>query len=211
VDQIRQYRIEQGLRGCVERNQIRLHSVCYSRKESSQGKKTSLMGSRITRAATHLSENEVQGRIQGEQRLWCRQRWEIIYQALKAPRKAEDIARTVGVSLATVHRVISTYKHRGGAAIETPGKGGRRHQHLTLSQERAFLEPFMARAARGEMATAAEIQRAYEEETNQPVAPVVHGSDVMSLIKNSQLDALERHSASHTAYEAPDASFCRAV
>ncbi len=40
---------------------------------------------------------------------------------------------------------------------------------------------------------------------------VVHGSDVMSLIKNSQLDALERHSASHTAYEAPDASFCRAV
>src|SRR5258708_36577566 len=35
---------------------------------------------------------------------------------------------------------------------------------------------------------------------------VVHGSDVMSLIKNSQLDALERHSASHTAYEAPDAS-----
>jgi hypothetical protein len=40
---------------------------------------------------------------------------------------------------------------------------------------------------------------------------VVHGSDVMSLITNSQLDALERHSASHTAYEAPDASFCRAV
>ena len=40
---------------------------------------------------------------------------------------------------------------------------------------------------------------------------VVHGSDVMSHIKNSQLDALERHSASHTAYEAPDASFCRAV
>ena len=121
------------------------------------------MGSRITRAATHLSENAVQERMQGEQRLWCRQRWEIIYQALKAPRKAEDIARTVGVSLTTVHRVISAYNQGGVAAIETPGKGGRRHQYLTVEQERAFLQPFVARAAQGEVATATEIHHAFEE------------------------------------------------
>ena len=129
------------------------------------------MGNRITHAATHLPEDAVNARMQGEKRAWRRQRWEIIYQALTAPRKAEDIARTVGVSLSTVHRVIATYKQGGVAAIETPGKGGRRHQHLTLEQERAFLQPFLARAARGEMATAAEIQRAYEEEAKQPVAP----------------------------------------
>jgi transposase len=120
------------------------------------------MGSRITRAATHLSENAVQERMQGEQRLWCRQRWEIIYQALKAPRKAEDIARTVGVSLTTVHRVISAYNQGGVAAIETPGKGGRRHQYLTLEQEQILLQPFLARAARGEMVTAVEIKLALE-------------------------------------------------
>jgi putative transposase len=129
------------------------------------------MGSRITRAAMHLPQDAVQERMQGQQRLWRRQRWEIIYQALKAPRKAEDIARTVGVSPTTVHRVIATYKHGGVAAIETPGKGGRRHQYLTLEQERAFLQPFLARAARGEIATAAEIQRAFEAEAKQPVAP----------------------------------------
>jgi transposase len=128
------------------------------------------MGSRITRAAPHLSEEAVRERMQGEQRPWCRRRWEIIYQALTAPRKAEDIARTVGVSLATVHRVMATYKQGGVTAIETPGKGGRRHQYLTLAQERAFLEPFMARAARGEMATAIEIQRAFEAVVKQPVA-----------------------------------------
>ena len=128
------------------------------------------MGNRITRAARHLPAEAVHERIRGEKRPWRRQRWEIIYQALTAPRQAEDIARTVGVSPSTVHRVIATYKQAGVAAIETPGKGGRRHQHLTLSQERAFLEPFRARAARGEIATAAEIQRAYEEETKQPVA-----------------------------------------
>ena len=129
------------------------------------------MGNRITHAATHLPEDAVNARMQGEKRAWRRQRWEIIYQALTAPRKAEDIARTVGVSLSTVHRVMATYKQAGVAAIETPGKGGRRHQYLTLEQERAFLQPFVARTAQGELVTAAEIRRAYEEETKQPVAP----------------------------------------
>lgn len=127
------------------------------------------MGNRITRAAPHLSENAVQERMQREQHRWCRQRWEIIDQALKAPRKAEDIARTVGVSVATVHQVISTYKRGGVAAIETPGKGGRRRQYLTLEQEHAFLQPFMARAAQGEITTVAEIHQALEERVGHPV------------------------------------------
>ncbi len=128
------------------------------------------MGSRITRAAAHLPEEAVNARMQREQRPWRRHRWEIIYQALRAPRKAEDIARTVGVSLTTVRRVISSYNRLGPTALETPGTGGRRHQYLTLSQERAFLQQFLARVARGEMTTVAEIQRAFEEETKQPVA-----------------------------------------
>ena len=89
------------------------------------------MGNRITRAARHLPVDAVQERIQAEPRLWRRQRWEIIYQALAAPRQAKEIARTVGVSLTTVHRVIAMYKQRGVAAIETAGKGGRRHQYLS--------------------------------------------------------------------------------
>ncbi len=129
------------------------------------------MGNRITRAAPHLPVGAVQERMQAEPHLWRQQRWEIIYQALTAPRKAEDIARTVGVSPATVHRVIATYNHEGVAAIETPGKGGRRHQYLTLEQERAFLQPFIARSSQGEIATVAEIQLAYEEQTKQPVVP----------------------------------------
>ena len=105
------------------------------------------MGNRITRAAPHLSAQAVWERMQKEPRPWCRRRWEIIYQALTTPRKAEDIAMAVGVSVATVHQVISTYKRRGVAAIETPGKGGRRRGYLTLEQERAFLQPFWAHAA----------------------------------------------------------------
>ena len=133
------------------------------------------MGNRITRAAMHLPVEAVQERIQGEQRLWRRQRWEIIYQALIAPRQAEDIAKTVGVSLSTVHRVIAASNQAGVVAIDTPGKGGRRHQYLTLEQEQILLQPFLARAARGEMATAVEIKRALEarighEVMSRPVA-----------------------------------------
>lgn len=127
------------------------------------------MGNRVTRAATYLSEEEVTARMQIEPRLWRRQHWLIISEALTAPRAAEDIAKTVGVSLTTVHRVIAAYNQGGVAAIETPGKGGRRHQYLTLEQERAFLQPFVARAAQGELATAAEIHRAFEERVGHPV------------------------------------------
>ena len=86
---------------------------------------------RVTRAAAHLSIEEVKSRLKTDPRSWCRQRWLIIYNALVEPRKAEEIARHCGVSKATVHDVISTYNRLGVVAVETAGKGGRRHQYLT--------------------------------------------------------------------------------
>src|SRR5215470_9285185 len=127
------------------------------------------MGSRVTRAAAHLPVEEVKHRMTHDPRFWCRHRWLIIYQALIAPRKAEEIATHTGVSVSTVRRVISTYNRFGVVAVETPGTGGRRHEYLTLEQERAFLQPFFARAAAGEIATAAEIQRAFEAQVQHPV------------------------------------------
>ena len=127
------------------------------------------MGSRVTRAVAHLPAEEVKRRMTHDPRFWCRQRWLIIYQALMAPRKAEEIATHTGVSVSTVRRVISTYNRFGVVAVETPGTGGRRHEYLTLEQERAFLAPFFARAAAGEIATAAAIQRAFEAQVQHPV------------------------------------------
>jgi transposase len=120
------------------------------------------MGTRVTRAAAHFTVEEVKQRMKLEPRFWVRQRWWIIYNALIAPRKAEEIAKHTGVSIPTVWRVISTYNRLGLAAIETPGTGGRRHEYLTAEQERAFLQPFFARAERGEIATAEQIQQAFE-------------------------------------------------
>jgi transposase len=125
---------------------------------------------RSTRAAAHLTVEEVKNRMRTDPRPLSRQRWLIIYNALVAPRKAEEIAQHCGVSKATVHQLISTYNRLGVRAVETAGKGGRRHQYLTREEEEQFLAPFFARAEAGEIATVQQIWQAFE-------ARVGHGVD----------------------------------
>lgn len=127
------------------------------------------MGHRITRAALHLSVDEVKARMNTEARPWVRRAWWIIYNALVAPRIAEEIALHTGVSATTVHRVVSTYNRLGPAALETPGKGGRRRQYLTRAEEQEVLAPFFAQAEQGEIATVQEVQRAYQAKEGHEV------------------------------------------
>ena len=134
---------------------------------------------RITRAAGHLTTEEVKTRMRTAPRPLYRQRWLIIYNALVAPRKAEEIARHCGVSKATVHALISTYNRLGSSAVETVGKGGRHNELLSWQQERELLTPFFARATEGQIATAGEIQRAYEQRVGHPV----HQSTVYRLLE----------------------------
>ncbi len=124
---------------------------------------------RVTRAAPHLSVEEVKDRARTDKRSWCRQRWLIIYNALVDPRPAAQIAKHVGVSVDTVHQVISRYNRFGVAAVETAGKGGRRHEYVTIEQEGQLLAPFFARAETGEIATAGEIKRAFEAQVGHEV------------------------------------------
>jgi transposase len=127
------------------------------------------MGHRLTRAASHLSVDEVKERMNKDARPWVREHWRIIYHALVAPRKAEEIALHTGVSATTVHRVISTYNRLGPPALETPGKGGRRHEYLTRQEEQEFLAPFFTQAQSGEIATVAQIQGAFEVKVGHEV------------------------------------------
>lgn len=124
---------------------------------------------RVTRAANHLSEEEVKQRLKYDTRPWCRQRWLIIYNALVDPRPAEEIAKHCGVSPATVHQVIFAYNRAGVEAVETAGRGGRRSGYLTLEEENLFLAPFFERAKRGEIATVAQIQEALEAQVGRAI------------------------------------------
>ena len=123
----------------------------------------------VTRAAAHLPVEEVARRWKHDPRPHRRQRWLIIYQALVDPRPAEQIAKHCGVATATVHQLISAYNRHGVEAVETPGKGGRRHQYLTLEQEQDFLAPFFEQARAGTIATAAQVKQAFEARVGQEV------------------------------------------
>ena len=127
--------------------------------------------SRITRAAGHLSSDAVKAKLQVAPNATQRRRWLIVYNALVDPRPASSIALHTGVSVATVRLVISTYNRVGPAALDTPGKGGRRNEYLTTSEEQAFLAPFFARAIQGHIATATEIRHALEAHLGHAVHP----------------------------------------
>src|SRR6266566_432796 len=124
---------------------------------------------RITRAALHVSVEEVKARMIHDTNPLYRQRWIIIYQALVDPREAKDIAKHTGVSVSTVHKLISTYNWQGVSAVETKGKGGRYHAYLTIEEERDLLRPFFERAERGELTTVGQIKHAFEKRVGHEV------------------------------------------
>ena len=135
--------------------------------------------SRITRAAPHLPRETVKARMLAAPNQTQRRRWTIVYNALVEPRLASSIARHCGVSVPTVRVVIASYNRLGPAALDTPGKGGRRNEYLSLAQEAAFLAPFFDRAAKGQIATADQIQQALEAQLGH----TVHQSTVYRLLK----------------------------
>ena len=105
---------------------------------------------RITRAAPHLEASEVKTRLHQDPRPMFRQRWLIIYNALVAPRAASEIAKHTGSTVAMVHQVIAGYNRLGIAAVETPGKGGRRRKSCELGRRaRVLCALFQPSRARG--------------------------------------------------------------
>src|ERR1700704_6166766 len=114
---------------------------------------------RITRAALHLTAEEVKERMRNDPNPLYRERWLIIYNAIVDPREAKDIAKDTGVSVSKVHQLIPRYNQQGVAAVETPGKGGRHHEYMTVEEEQNLLAPFFERAGKGELVTIKQIKQ----------------------------------------------------
>lgn len=54
--------------------------------------------------------------------------------------------------------------------METPGKGGRRREYMSVQEEKVFLAPFFEEAQKGEIATVAQIQQAFEAHIGHEVS-----------------------------------------
>lgn len=138
--------------------------------------------SRVSRAALHLSVEAVEQKLKSADSYWHRQKWLIVYNGLVDPRPASAIAKQTGVSVATVHKIISQYNQIGVAALETPGKGGRYNSYLTREQEKEFLAKFFEQAAKGQIPTVTQIKIAYEQLVGHPV----HKTTIYRLLDRHQ-------------------------
>lgn len=134
---------------------------------------------RITQAVPHLSAAEILEKIRTSENFRRQQKWWIVYNALVDPRTAAEIATHTGTTPRLVHQVISDYNRNGVAAIETPGKGGRRNSYLSESEEQAFLSELAPQAKRGQITTKAEVKQAFEQRVGQ----TVHKSTIYRLLQ----------------------------
>jgi transposase len=123
----------------------------------------------ITKAVNHLNPEQVKEKMKESKDTRQLVRWQIVYNALVDPRKAEDIAANVGASKSLVQKMVSRYNREGPQAIEIKSCGGRYHEYLSVEEEEKFLTPFFQQAERGELTTVREIQSAYEEQVGNSV------------------------------------------
>jgi len=72
------------------------------------------------------------------------------------------IAAAMGVSLSTVNRAHMAYDQGGIKALKPKPNGGRKHENMTLAEEKALLARFAKAAGAGEMLNIHDLKAAYE-------------------------------------------------
>jgi len=69
----------------------------------------------------------------------------------------------MGVSLSTVNRAHMAYDHGGIKALKPKPNGGRKHENMTVAEEKALLARFAKTAGTGEMLNIHDLKTAYEK------------------------------------------------
>ena len=80
-----------------------------------------------------------------------------------------EVAQAVGWNPSHVKRVWSEYFKQGAAALLRPGRGGRRRQNLTLTEEQALLDGFFSAATAGGVLVVDAVKAAYEQRLGRTV------------------------------------------
>ncbi len=124
---------------------------------------------KVTKVLPHLTPEEIRERIRQTTGFINVQKWLVIYNAAIDPRLAREIATHTGLAEQTVHNLVSQYNRRGPAALEGPGKGGRRRSYLSWEEEVKLLRSFEEKALTGLVATAMEIKQVLEKKLGHEV------------------------------------------
>ena len=76
---------------------------------------------------------------------------------------ADQVATALGWQPTSVRRLQAQYWREGEAVFRHAGRGGRRHENLTVTEERRLLDQFILQAERGGMLEVSRVKQAYEE------------------------------------------------
>jgi transposase len=82
---------------------------------------------------------------------------------------APQIAKAVGWAVNTVRKIHSRFIQEGEKALISKGRGGRRHENMTLQEERHLLEMFFTQAETGGVLEVGPIKKAYEKQVGRKV------------------------------------------
>jgi transposase len=74
-----------------------------------------------------------------------------------------QIAQALGVSLSTVNRAHMAYDKGGIKALKPKPNGGRKHENMSLAEEKALLARYAKSAGAGEMLNIHDLKAAYEK------------------------------------------------
>ncbi|MCB1769612.1 MAG: helix-turn-helix domain-containing protein [Candidatus Competibacteraceae bacterium] len=97
------------------------------------------------------------------------QRVQAVWPRVTVGLSDEQIAQAVGLSAHTVRCLSSRFRCQGASALTGTGRGGRRHENLTVAQEQALLQPFLDPAGQGHLLQINPIKTAYEPVVGHPV------------------------------------------
>ena len=136
---------------------------------------------RVTSVKPHLSEYEISERLKGTSGRVHR-RWLVVWNALVDPRTAKQIARHTGVSVSSVHNLVSNYNRFGPEALEGSKDSKRRRCYFSRERESEFLAPFLDEASAGQICVAGRIKQALENYLGHSV----HHSTVYRMLERNQ-------------------------
>ena len=97
------------------------------------------------------------------------------------------IAAAMGVSLSTVNRAHMAYDDSGIKALKPKPNGGRKHENMTLAEEKALLARFAKAAGAGEMLNIHDLKAAYEKD--RACHQRQHGLQSLAPTRLAQADA----------------------
>src|SRR3974377_2592779 len=80
------------------------------------------------------------------------------------------IGAAMGVSLSTVNRAHMAYDHGGIKTLKPKPNGGRKHENMTLAEEKALLARFGKAAGAGGMLNIHDLKSAYERAIGHPTS-----------------------------------------